>query len=36
MFDDGRAEVVYGNYDTYELLRQVRARQAEKSDGAAG
>jgi ATP-binding cassette subfamily F protein 3 len=32
VFHDGRAEVVYGNYDTYELLRQSRD-QAAKSDG---
>ena len=32
VFHDGRAEVVYGNYDTYELLRRSR-EQVEKSDG---
>jgi ATP-binding cassette subfamily F protein 3 len=32
VFHDGRAEVVYGNYDTYELLRQSR-EQAAKSNG---
>ena len=31
VFDDGTTEVVYGNYDTYELLRQARA-----GDGRAG
>jgi ATP-binding cassette subfamily F protein 3 len=31
---DGRCEVVYGNYDTYELLRQARERAAaEKASG---
>ena len=30
MFADGTTEVVYGNYDTYELLRQSRA-QADKA-----
>ena len=34
VFHDGRAEVVYGNYDTYELLRRSREQAAkEKSDG---
>ncbi|HET6572697.1 MAG TPA: ABC-F family ATP-binding cassette domain-containing protein, partial [Fimbriiglobus sp.] len=28
VFHDGRAEVVYGNYDTYELLRQSRDQAA--------
>ncbi len=30
--DEGRTEVVYGNYDTYELLRAARA-EAAKADG---
>ncbi len=35
VFHDGRAEVVYGNYDTYELLRQSREQAAkEKADKA--
>ena len=28
VFDEGRVEVVYGNYDTYELLRQAREQAA--------
>jgi ATP-binding cassette subfamily F protein 3 len=32
VLEDGRSEVVYGNYDTYELLRSARA-EAEKSSG---
>ncbi|MDB5311772.1 MAG: putative transporter ATP-binding protein [Gemmataceae bacterium] len=30
---DGRSEVVYGNYDTYELLRQARERAAAEQAG---
>jgi ATP-binding cassette subfamily F protein 3 len=32
VMEDGKTEVVYGNYDTYELLRAARA-QAEKASG---
>ncbi len=32
VIEDGRTEVVYGNYDTYELLRAARA-EAAKADG---
>ena len=34
VLEDGRSEVVYGNYDTYELLRQAREKAAaEKASG---
>ena len=34
VFADGTTEVVYGNYDTYELLRQAREK-VDKASGAA-
>ncbi len=32
VFEDGRTEVVYGNYDTYELLRAARERDAKSAN----
>jgi ATP-binding cassette subfamily F protein 3 len=36
VLDEGTAEVVYGNYDTYELLREARAKAAEASPASPG
>jgi ATP-binding cassette subfamily F protein 3 len=35
VLEDGRSEVVYGNYDTYELLRQAREKAGVETAGKA-